>query len=215
MDKKPCKISISEKRETHEKSLWFLWPFAESQFPYWRSKDSWLWSHHAEGAESRAPGSWKGWNLQGSVSEKFAERGPHKLVSKGWVYILGKTSIIFLIEFPTKVEVKEMLEVEHHWEQGNVGVCWSSSPSWMEISRNTTPKEQGAQWLGCVQLFATPRTVAMDRFLCPWDFPGKNTGVGYHFLLQVIFLTQGSNQVASVSCTGRQILHHCTTWEVL
>ena len=31
------------------------------------------------------------------------------------------------------------------------------------------------------------------RFLCPWDFPGKNTGVGCHFLLQGIFLTQGSN----------------------
>jgi len=29
--------------------------------------------------------------------------------------------------------------------------------------------------------------------LCPWDFPGKNTGMGCHFLLQVIFLTQGSN----------------------
>ena len=28
---------------------------------------------------------------------------------------------------------------------------------------------------------------------CPWDFPGKNTGVGCHFLLQGIFLTQGSN----------------------
>ena len=25
------------------------------------------------------------------------------------------------------------------------------------------------------------------RFLCPWDFPGKNTGVGCHALLQVIF----------------------------
>ena len=25
--------------------------------------------------------------------------------------------------------------------------------------------------------------------LCPWDFPGKNTGVGFHFLLQWIFLT--------------------------
>ena len=25
---------------------------------------------------------------------------------------------------------------------------------------------------------------------CPWDFPGKNTGVGSHFLLQGIFLTQ-------------------------
>ena len=31
------------------------------------------------------------------------------------------------------------------------------------------------------------------RDLCPWDFPGKNTGVGCHFLLQGIFLTQGSN----------------------
>ena len=27
----------------------------------------------------------------------------------------------------------------------------------------------------------------------PWDSPGKNTGVGCHFLLQEIFLTQGSN----------------------
>ena len=26
----------------------------------------------------------------------------------------------------------------------------------------------------------------------PWDFPGKNTRVGCHFLLQGIFLTQGS-----------------------
>ena len=31
------------------------------------------------------------------------------------------------------------------------------------------------------------------RLLCPWHFPGKNTGVGFHFLLQRIFPTQGSN----------------------
>ena len=31
------------------------------------------------------------------------------------------------------------------------------------------------------------------RLLCPWNSPGKNTGVGCHFLLQGIFLTQGSN----------------------
>ena len=30
-------------------------------------------------------------------------------------------------------------------------------------------------------------------FLRPWDFPGKNTGVGCHFLLWGIFPTQGSN----------------------
>ena len=29
--------------------------------------------------------------------------------------------------------------------------------------------------------------------LCPWNFPRKNTGVGYHFLLQGIFPTQGLN----------------------
>ena len=31
------------------------------------------------------------------------------------------------------------------------------------------------------------------RLHCPWGFPGKNTGVGCHFLLQGIFPTQGLN----------------------
>ena len=31
------------------------------------------------------------------------------------------------------------------------------------------------------------------RLLCPWDFPGRHTRVGCHFLLQGIFPTQGSN----------------------
>ena len=33
----------------------------------------------------------------------------------------------------------------------------------------------------------------LPRLPCPWNSPGKNTGVGCHFLLQVIFPTQGSN----------------------
>ena len=32
-----------------------------------------------------------------------------------------------------------------------------------------------------------------DRLLSPWDPPGKSTGVGCHFLLHGIFLTQVSN----------------------
>ena len=32
------------------------------------------------------------------------------------------------------------------------------------------------------------------RLLCPWNFPGKSTGVGCHFLLQGIFPTQGLNR---------------------
>ena len=31
------------------------------------------------------------------------------------------------------------------------------------------------------------------RLLCPWDSPGKNTGVDCHSLLQNVFLIQGSN----------------------
>ena len=36
-----------------------------------------------------------------------------------------------------------------------------------------------------------PMECSLTRFLHPWDFPGKNTGVGCHFLLQEIFPTQG------------------------
>ena len=34
-----------------------------------------------------------------------------------------------------------------------------------------------------------PHGLQPTSLLCPWDSPGKNTGVGYHFLLQGIFLT--------------------------
>ena len=45
---------------------------------------------------------------------------------------------------------------------------------------------------------------------CPWDFPGKNTGVGCHFLLQVIFLTEGLN-LHLLYCMW--ILYNWATWE--
>ena len=37
-----------------------------------------------------------------------------------------------------------------------------------------------------------PHGLEPTRLLYSWNFPGKNTGVGCHFLLQGIFLTQGS-----------------------
>ena len=36
-----------------------------------------------------------------------------------------------------------------------------------------------------------PHGLEHSRFLCPWNSPGKNTGVGSHSLLQGIFTTQG------------------------
>ena len=50
-----------------------------------------------------------------------------------------------------------------------------------------------------------PHGLQPARLLCPWNSPGKNTGVGCHFLLQGIFPTQGSN-TCLLHC--RQILYH-------
>ena len=38
-----------------------------------------------------------------------------------------------------------------------------------------------------------PHALEAFRLLCPWDSPGKNTGVGCHSYLQGIFPTQQSN----------------------
>ena len=45
------------------------------------------------------------------------------------------------------------------------------------------------------------------RLHCLWDFSGRNTGVGCHFLLQGIFLTQGSNPQPLCLLHCRQILY--------
>ena len=58
-----------------------------------------------------------------------------------------------------------------------------------------------------------PHGLNPARLLCPWNFPGKNTGVGCHALLYGIFPTQGLNP-GLLHC--RQILYrlsrHIMTW---
>ena len=38
------------------------------------------------------------------------------------------------------------------------------------------------------RLFATPWIVACTKLLCPWDFQGKSTGGGCHFLFQKVLV---------------------------
>ena len=60
------------------------------------------------------------------------------------------------------------------------------------------------QWLMCVYVAQScltlynPRTVT-SRLLSPWNFPGKITGVGCHFLLQRIFPIQDLTQVSRMA----------------
>ena len=56
--------------------------------------------------------------------------------------------------------------------------------------------------LSRVRLFVTPWTVACTRLLHPWNFPGKSTGVGCHFLLDVISLKVLPTQCASFPSLG-------------
>ena len=60
----------------------------------------------------------------------------------------------------------------------------------------------------CAQSCLTlqPRRLWPTRLLCLWNFPGKNTGVGCHFLLQGIF-TQKLNLCLLHLLHCRQILY--------
>ena len=49
--------------------------------------------------------------------------------------------------------------------------------------RNGTPKYAAKLLQSCPTL-CDPIDWQPTRLLCPWDSPGRNTGVGCHFLLQ-------------------------------
>ena len=67
--------------------------------------------------------------------------------------------------------------------------------------------------LSHIQLFATPWTVA-HQALCPWDSSQEYwSGLLLpHFLLQVVFLTQGSNPHVLL---GRWVLYNRATREAI
>ena len=74
--------------------------------------------------------------------------------------------------------------------------------------------------LSRVWLFVTPWTEP-TRFLHPWNFTGKNTGVCCRFLLQGIFPSQGSNphllhwQVNSLPLSHREAISHIAFLQTL
>ena len=71
-----------------------------------------------------------------------------------------------------------------------------------EIRRTEEPR--GLQSMGSQRVrydWVTKHTHGLlpSRLLRLWDFPGKNTEVTRHFLLQQIFLTRGSNLVSYIA----------------
>ena len=70
----------------------------------------------------------------------------------------------------------------------------------LQCSCLENPRDGGAWWAAVygvaqsqTRLKGLSSSSSSSRLLCPWDLPGKNTGLGCHFFLQGIFLAQGSN----------------------
>ena len=83
----------------------------------------------------------------------------------------------------------------------NSDLCETKAQKWMICPRpEVIGNQRWSTWCVChcervlsgVWLFVTPQTVARQVPLS-MESPGKNAGVGCHFLLQGIFPTQGSN----------------------
>ena len=88
----------------------------------------------------------------------------------------------------------------------------TASACCIDILQNRTPavsssklhrSEVSPKWFTCIVHACSVAKLCLtisdfhglqpSRLLCPWDFPGKNVGMGCHFLLQGIFPTQGLN----------------------
>ena len=87
----------------------------------------------------------------------------------------------------------------------------SMSPGYLQLLRLLQIRGSYKPLLCVCMLVAQLILILWDSMDCswpgssPWDFPGKNTGVGCHSLSQGIFLIQGSNPGLQ-HC--RQILYH-------
>ena len=79
-----------------------------------------------------------------------------------------------------------LMDSRPYWSNGEFDYAHLLHKSWVLLLSSFLVAQL------CLTL-SWPRGVEPIRLLCPWDFPGKNTGVGCHFLLQGIFPTQGSN----------------------
>ena len=92
-----------------------------------------------------------------------------------------------------------MSAIAKHWVRQRNAEMRKTVPAFKKLEHSSSSflilSPNFPYWPACVcahhdWLFVTH---GHARLLCPWNLPGKNTGVGCHFLLQGIFQTQELN----------------------
>ena len=88
----------------------------------------------------------------------------------------------------------EMVQDREAWSAAVHGV--TQSWTWLSGWTITVALQSFQNMCSIAKFWPTlfdPMDYSLPGSFCAWDFPDKNTGVGCHFLLQGIFLTQESN----------------------
>ena len=91
------------------------------------------------------------------------------------------------------VDCSTFLHAEPEWSPG---ILAPQCPNLRNLGGEVCVRARAcARTLSCSVMSDSlwPHGLQPARLFCPWDSPGKNTGVDCHALLQGIFLTQGSN----------------------
>ena len=77
----------------------------------------------------------------------------------------------------------------HRWQPTRLpGILQARTLEWVAISFSNVwkwkVKSESEVAQSCPVLYS-PHGLQPTRLLCPWDFPGRSTGVGFHCLLRV------------------------------
>ena len=103
---------------------------------------------------------------------------------------MKRSTLLIIIEMQVKTEVR------YHLTPVRMAIVKkSTSDQCWEGMEKREPSSNVSMWCSVASVMSNsfwPYEPWPASLLWPWDSPSKNAGVGCHFLLQGIFLTQGS-----------------------